>query len=167
MILGLSTGAFTTAHVVISLIGITSGLMVLAELLRARTPALWTALFLASTAATSATGFFFHSKAIGPPHVVGAVSLAILGIAILAFYSRKLTAGWRPTYVVCAVIALYLNVFVGVVQAFQKIAPLHRLAPTGSEPPFLIAQLAALIAAVVVAVLAVRRFRNVTPLPGG
>jgi len=160
MILGLSTSAFTGVHVAISLVGIVSGLVVLACLLRGQTAAGWTATFLATTVATSATGFFFHSVAIGPPHIVGGLSLAILGLALWAIYSRNLAGAWRRVYVICAVAALYLNVFVGVVQAFQKIPPLHSLAPNGSEPPFLIAQALTLIAFIALGVLAVRRFRN-------
>src|SRR5271170_69012 len=121
MILGLSTSAFTRVHVAISLIAIVSGLIVMAGLLRGRNAAGWTGTFLATTIASSATGFFFHSAAIGPPHIVGGLSLAILGLALWAIYSRNLAGPWRRVYVICAVAALYLNVFVGVVQAFQKI----------------------------------------------
>lgn len=160
MILGLSTAAFTAIHVAISLAAILSGLVVVAEMLRDRTSKSWTAVFLATTIATSVTGFFFHSKAVGPPHIVGGLSVAILATAVWAFYGRKLVGAWRRTYVVCAVVALYLNVFVGVVQAFQKIPLLHDLAPNGSEPPFLVAQVLALAVFVALGVFAMRRFRN-------
>jgi hypothetical protein len=165
VILGLSTGAFTAVHVAISLIAILSGLVVAAGMLRDQVSTSWTTTFLAATIATSLTGFFFHSTAIGPPHIVGALSLVVLALAVLALYGRKLEGAWRPVYVICAVIALYLNVFVAIVQAFQKISPLHALAPNGSEPPFLAAQGFTLIAFVVLGVLAARRFRDAVPFP--
>lgn len=165
MILGLSTGVFTAVHVAISLIAILSGLVVAAGMLRDQTSASWTTTFLAATIATSVTGFFFHSTAIGPPHIVGGLSLVILALAVWALYSRKLAGAWRRVYVICAVIALYLNVFVAVVQAFQKISLLHSLAPGGSEPPFLVAQVLTLIGFVVLGVFAARRFQSATPLP--
>lgn len=154
---GLSTSALTVVHVAISLLAIVSGLAAMAGLVRNRLLGPWTTAFLATTIATSATGFLFHSKAIGPPHVVGALSLVILGMAVWALYGRKLHGTWRSTYVVCAVAALYLNVFVGVVQAFQKIPPLHGMAPNGSEPPFVITQVVVLAAFAALGVLAVRR----------
>jgi hypothetical protein len=118
----------------------------------------WTALFLATTVLTSVTGFFFHSASFGPPHVVGVISLAVLAVAILALYLYRLTGAWRWIYIVGAVVALYLNVFVGVVQAFQKLPALAALAPTQSEPPFLVAQLVVLAAFVLLRITAVKRF---------
>lgn len=165
MILGLSTGVFTTVHVAISLIAILSGLVVAVGMLRDQTSASWTTTFLAATIATSVTGFFFHSAAIGPPHIVGGLSLVILALAVWALYGRKLKGAWRRVYVICAVIALYLNVFVAIVQAFQKISPLHSLAPNGSEPPFLVAQVLTLIAFIILGAFAARRFRDAAPLP--
>ena len=164
MILGLSTSAFTAVHVAISLLAIMSGLVAMAGLVRDRPSGLWTAIFLATTIATSATGFLFHSKAIGPPQIIGGLSLVILGVAVWALYGRKLYGAWRPVYAVCAVAALYLNVFVAVVQAFQKIASLHELAPTGSETPFLGAQLVTLTVFLALGARIVRRFRNVSLL---
>ena len=119
----------------------------------------WTEVFLATTILTSATGFLFHSKSIGPPHIVGAISLIVLAIALMALYGRRLSGIWRPVFIVCAVLALYLNCFVGVVQAFQKLAFLQPLAPTQSEPPFLAAQGAVLLLFVVLGFLALRRLR--------
>lgn len=164
MILGLSTGVFTAVHVAISLIAILSGLIVAAGMLRDQMSAGWTTAFLAATIATSISGFFFHSTAIGPPHIVGGLSLVILAMAVWALYGRKLTGAWRPIFVICAVIALYLNVFVAVVQAFLKISLLHSLAPNGSEPPFLVAQALTLIAFIALGVFAARRFRSAAPL---
>jgi hypothetical protein len=117
-----------------------------------------TAIFLATTVLTSVTGFFFHSKAIGPPHIVGVISLIDLAIALFALYGRRMMGAWRPIYVITAVISLYLNCFVLVVQAFGKFAPLHALAPAGTEPPFVAAQGATLVAFIVLGFLAVRRY---------
>ena len=158
MILGMSTASFTLFHVVLSLIGIVSGLVVLVGLWAARRLDGWTALFLATTVATSLTGFLFHSAHFGPPHVVGLISLVLLVLAVLARYSYHFAGSWRAIYVVAAVAALYLNVFVGVVQAFQKLPLLQPLAPTGSEPPFMVAQGLVLVAFVVFAVIALKRF---------
>jgi len=161
MILGLSTGAFTGVHVTISLLAMASGLVAVGGLVRDRLYGTWTAVFLATTIATSVTGFLFHSKTIGPPHIVGALSLVILALAVFALYGRQLYGAWRPIYIACTVVALYLNVFVGVVQAFQKIPPLHGLAPNGSEPPFVAAQLVVLVAFIALGVLAFRRAHDI------
>jgi len=158
MILGMSTSTFTTLHVVISLIAIASGAIVLFGMLGDKRPDGWTALFLATTVLTSVTGFFFHSASFGPPQVVGVISLVILAVAIPALYAFHLAGFWRLVYIVGAVMALYLNVFVGVVQAFQKLSFLQPLAPTQSEPPFLVAQLVVLAMFVALGIAAVKRF---------
>jgi hypothetical protein len=160
MILGLSTSAFTTLHVIISLVGILAGLIVLAALLANRYSKLWTGVFLLFTILTSVTGFMFHSTAIGPAHILGGISLVVLAIALVALYAGKLAGVWRPVYVITAVIALYLNVFVLVVQLFQKVPALNAFAPTGKEPPFAVAQGIVLVLFIVLAILAVRRFRT-------
>jgi hypothetical protein len=162
MILGMSVGAFTTLHVIISLIAIASGLVVLFAMIGNRRLDALTGFFLASTVLTSVTGFCFHSKAIGPPHIVGVISLVVLAIALAALYGRKLSGVWRPVYVATAVIALYLNCFVGVVQAFDKIPVLHALAPTGKEPPFAVVQGLTLVLFVILGYLAVRKYRLAT-----
>lgn len=151
------TLALTLAHVAISLLAIASGLVILADLLRGRYSATWTAVFLATTIATSASGFLFASASFGPPHVVGLLSLVLLALALWALGIGRRAGVWRPVYTVCAVAALYLNVFVGVVQAFQKIGVLHALAPNGSEPAFLVAQLLTLAIFVTLGFLAVRQ----------
>jgi hypothetical protein len=159
MILGLSVGAFTTLHVIISIIAILSGVVVLLAMdANRRLPAL-TALFLVTTVLTSVGGFFFHSKMIGPPHIVGVISLVDLAIALWALYQGRLAGVWRPVYVVTATIALYLNFFVLVVQAFDKVAALHALAPTGKEPPFAAVQGLTLVVFVILGYLAVRKYR--------
>jgi hypothetical protein len=157
MIFGLST--FTHVHVVISLIGIVAGLIVAYGLLTANRLDRWTALFLLATVATTVTGFFFPFHGFTPAIVVGIVSTIVLAVAILARYGRKLAGAWRWIYVVTALLALYFNVFVLIVQLFQKVPTLKALAPTQSEPPFQIAQLVALVLFVVLTILAVRRFR--------
>ena len=159
MILGMSVPLFTQLHVIISLVGIATGAIVEYGLLTNRAFSGCTALFLVTTILTSASGFLFHSRAIGPPHVVGAISLAVLAIATYALYARRLAGAWRAAYIVCALLALYLNAFVGVVQAFQKLPPFHALAPTGSEPPFAIAQLVVLAAFALLGCRSLRRFR--------
>jgi len=158
VILGMSTSTFTAVHVVLSLIGIFSGLIVLFGMFSANRLTDWTALFLVSTVLTSVTGFLFHSAHIRPSHVVGVISLVVLAVAILARYVYRLAGPWRWIYVGGAVLALYLNIFVGVVQAFQKLPPLAALAPTQSEPPFLIAQLVVMAIFIVLGVVAVKRF---------
>jgi|SRR2546425_1651767 len=165
MILGMSTSTFTMMHVVLSLIGIFFGIIVLVGMLSANRLTGWTALFLATTVLTSVTGFFFHSEHFGPPHVVGVISLVVLAAAILALYAYRLAGSWRWIYAGAAVLALYLNVFVGVVQAFQKLPFLSRLAPTQSEPPFFVAQLIVMAIFVVLGILAVMRFRPAATTP--
>ena len=159
MILGLSVGAYTMLHVAISLLGIIAGLVVVALMILGRMARAVTALFLVASILTDVTGYFFHSKSFGPPHVVGAISLVVLAIALFALYGRKLAGAWRGTWVVCAVIGLYLNVFVAVVQAFGKLPALHDLAPNGTEPPFAVAQGLTLVLFVVLGVAAFRRFK--------
>ena len=150
---------FTAIHVVISLIGISSGLVVMFGMLGRKLLNRWTALFLASTAATSVTGFFFPFHGFTPAIGVGIVSLIVLAVAILARYARHLAGAWRWIYAVSASVALYFNVFVLVVQLFQKVPALKALAPTQSEPPFAVAQLIVLIFFVVLAIAASVRFR--------
>lgn len=161
MILGMSLSAFTMLHVIISLIGIVSGLVVLFELFGSnRMPGL-TALFLLTTILTNATGFLFPFEKLLPSHIIAILSLVLLAIACIALYVMKLSGAWRWIYVVTAMVALYLNVFVLVIQSFLKIGPLHALAPSvpPSEPPFAVVQGIVLVFFVVAIFGAVRRFR--------
>ena len=158
MILGMSTSAFTLFHVALSLVGIVAGVVVAAAMLGSKTPNGWTALFLATTVLTSVTGFLFPSDKVLPSHIVGVISLLVLIIAIAALYGYRLARSWRWIYVVSALVALYLNVFVLVAQAFQKVAVLNALAPTQSDPGFIIAQLIVLAIFVVLGIRAVKRF---------
>ena len=165
MILGMSISTFTLVHVVLSLVGIFAGLVVVIGMLGSKKLDSWAALFLATTVLTSVTGFFFPFDKILPSHIVGIISLVVLAIAILALYALHLAGPWRWIYVVSAVVALYLNVFVGVVQAFQKVPLLASLAPTQSEPPFLIAQAVVLVIFVGLGIAAVRSFRPPAEAP--
>ncbi len=150
---------YTLIHTAISLVGIASGFVVLYGLLKASRLDRWTALFLVSPVATSVTGFGFPITHFGAPHWVGVISLVVLAVAIFARYIRRLAGAWRWIYVFSAALALYLNVFVGVVQAFQKLSVLKALAPTQTEPPFLFAQLIVLALFIALTFVAARRFR--------
>ena len=139
-ILGMSVAAFTTLHVAITLIGIAAGFVFLGGLAAGRFLSGWNAVFLIFTILTSVTGFFFHSKAFGPPHVVGVISLIILAVAVFALYVGKRQGLWRPAYTVLATAAGWFNAFVLVTQLYQKFPTLHELAPNGNEPVFLLSQ---------------------------
>jgi hypothetical protein len=145
-------------HVLASLIGILSGLVVLYGLLTAKPSTGSTALFLAATILTNLTGFALPPFGFDPPRAVGTISLILLAAAVAALYGFHLAGMWRWVYIGGAVAALYLNVFVGVVQAFQKLPFLHSLAPTQSEPPFVAAQIAVLVAFITLGVFAVMKF---------
>jgi hypothetical protein len=152
------TVALLAIHVGLSLIGIVSGLVVLYGLLTGVALGGWTALFLATTILTSITGFPLAPFGFDPPRAIGVLSLILLAAAVGAYYLFRLVGFWRWVYVVTAMTALYLNCFVLVFQGFLKVQPLHDLAPTQSEPPFLVAQGAVLILFVVLGFLAVRKF---------
>ena len=163
MTLDLTT--FTLVHVVISLVAIISGFVVLSGFLRGKQLNRWAAFFLATTAATSITGFLFPFERFLPSHAVGIVSLVVLPVALFARYGRRLAGRWRSIYVVSAMLLLYLNVFVLIVQAFQKVPALKELAPTQSEPPFSLTQLLVLVLFVLATVIAAIRFRKEIPEP--
>jgi hypothetical protein len=156
---------FTLVHVVLSLVGILSGLVAMGELVGGRTRAGVAALFLATTVATSLTGFGFPFHRFLPSHAVGVISLVVLALALFARYGRRLAGAWRRVYAVTAVVALYLNSFVLVAQLFQKVPALKALAPTQSEPPFLIAQVVVLVLFVALGVGAVKKFRPAAAQP--
>ncbi len=138
MIFGMSP--FTLFHVVLSLIGIVAGFVALGGWLAGHLRSGWTAVFLATTIATVLTGFLFPFTAFTPAIGFGVISTAVLAVAVFALYRRHLVGRWRVTFLLAALAALYLNTFVLIVQAFQKVGPLNALAPTGSEPPFAVAQ---------------------------
>lgn len=158
MILGMTTSTFTLLHVLISLAGIGSGFIVVYGLLTGKRLDGWTAIFLATTILTSLTGFLFPVEHLLPSHVVGIISLVVLAVAILARYALHLAGAWRWIYVVCAVLALYLNSFVAVVQSFLKVPTLKALAPTQKEPPFLIAQLIVMVLFIALGTFGVKKF---------
>jgi len=157
----LGSPTLTFLHVAISLIGILSGVVVGFGLLAGKRMDRLTSLFLWTTILTSVTGFiFFPFHGVTPGIVVGILSLIVLAIAWVARYSKKMDGGWRKVYVITAMIALYLNVFVLIAQSFQKVPALHALAPTQSEAPFKIAQLCCLLLFVIWTILASMKFRS-------
>ncbi len=149
---------YTLVHVILSLIGIVSGLIVLFGLLRSDPMNGWTLLFLVATVATSVTGFGFPFHGVTPAIILGILSLIVLALAIAARYTFHLAGAWRWIFVVSAVVALYFNCFVLVVQSFLHIPALHVLAPHGSEPLFAIAQGIVLLLFLWGGILAVKRF---------
>lgn len=150
---------FTLIHVVISVLGIIAGLVVVGGLMAGARLDGWTGLFLVTTILTSVTGFGFPFTKVGPPHVVGAISLVALAVCLAARYWKRLEGGWRATYVITAVAAVYLNVFVLVVQLFGKTPALAQLAPTQQEPPFAVTQALVLALFVWLGWAAMRGFR--------
>src|SRR5262245_49642874 len=102
MILGMSVGAFTILHVVITLVAIGSGLIVVGGMFASHRLPVTTALFLLITGLTSVTGFLFPIHGFTPALGVGIVACLILVVA----------SAWRWIYVITAIGPLYLNVFV-------------------------------------------------------
>jgi hypothetical protein len=161
MMLGLSLSAFTTLHVVISLIAIVAGLIVMFGMLGTYNTGGLTAIFLILTILTSVTGFMFPFNGVTPAILVGILSCVLLAIACIALYAMKAAGPWRWIYVLTALISLYLNVFVLVIQSFLKIPPLHEIAP-GNPPAglaFAVAQGIVLVFFAVLIIQAWRRFR--------
>ena len=160
MVLGLSIGAFTLFHVVITLIAIGSGLVVVGGMFASNRLPDTTALFLLTTVLTSVTGFLFPIHGFTPALGVGIVSCVLLAIALFAYYGKHLTGAWRWIYVVTAIVSLYFNVFVLVIQSFIKVALLNALAPTPTnEPAFVIAQVLVLAFFVLIGIVATLKFR--------
>ena len=145
-------------HIAMSLIGLASGFVVVYGLLAGRSLRVWTSVFLATTILISATGFPLPPFGFDPARAIGVLSLVLLGLAVIAFYFAQLKNAWRLIYIVTAMTALYLNTFVAVVQSFMKVPALQALAPTQSEPPFVVTQLAVLVIFVVIGVLSGRNF---------
>lgn len=149
----------TGFHTWLSLIALAAGFVVVNGLLQARDCPRWTALFLATSTATSVTGFAFPVTAILPSHIIGALSLVALAVAILARYRFRLAGTWRWIYAATALASVYFLVFVAISQAFLKVGALHDVAPTLSEAPFAAAQGIAFVLFVGLGVAAVRTFR--------
>ena len=164
MVLGMSLQAFTLVHVIISLIAIVAGLIVMFGLLSSKPMPGLTAIFLIFTILTNATGFLFPFKELLPSYIIAGISLVLLAIACIALYGMKLSGAWRWIYALTALVSLYFNVFVLIIQSFLKIPVLHALAPSvpPSEPPFAAVQGIVLLFFVIVIVGAIRRFR---PMP--
>lgn len=158
MVFGMSLATYTLIHVIISLVGIGSGLIVLFGMFGGKRLDGMTALFLATTILTSLTGFGFPFQHVTPGIILGILSLVVLAIAVPARYSFHMAGKWRAIYVVTAVIALYFNCFVLIAQSFLKIPALHALAPKGNEPPFAIAQGILLVLFIVAGIRAVKKF---------
>ncbi len=156
---GISTDLFLQIHVILSLAGMVSGASVLYGLLNGKALRGWTAVFLATTILTSVTGFPLPPFGFDPPRAVGTLSLILLAVAAGAFYAFHLAGAWRGVYVVTAMVALYLDVFVGVIQAFAKLSFLHALAPTQSDPAFIVVQLLVLASFIGLGFAALRKFR--------
>jgi hypothetical protein len=163
MVLGMSLATFTMVHVIISLIGIVSGVIVLFGILGSQRQPGMTAIFLLFTILTSATGFLFPFTQLLPSHMIGILSLVLLAIACIALYGMKLSGAWRWIYAVTALLSLYFNVFVLVIQSFLKIPALTALAPGNppSGPAFAVVQGLVLLFFIVVIIGAVKRFRPV------
>ena len=159
MILGMSFQDFTVLHVVISVVAIFVGFIVVGGLFSNYGLAAWTAFFFVMTILTNVTGFLFPIGSVTPALAVGLLSSLILIVSLTALYGYRLAGRWRLVYVATALVALYFNVFVMIVQSFQKVTFLQPLAPLGSEPPFVIAQAVALIAFVILGVMAARTFQ--------
>ena len=162
MILGMSVGAFTLLHVIITLVAIGSGLIVVGGMFASNTLPVTTALFLFTTALTSLTGFLFPIHGFTPALGVGILACTILAVALYALYKEHLVGAWRWIYVIAAIVSLYLNVFVPVVQSFTKVPALNALAPTQSESPFAITQAGVLVIFILIGLITVVKFRPIT-----
>ena len=158
MILGMSVGAFTILHVIISLVAIGSGLIVVGGMFASNRLPVTTAIFLFTTALTSLTGFLFPIHGFTPALGVGIVACVILAVALFALYKENLVGAWRWIYVITAIVSLYLNVFVLVVQSFMKVSALNALAPMQTEPPFAVTQ-ASVLAIILITLIAIIKFR--------
>ncbi|MBU0584257.1 MAG: hypothetical protein KKB66_20985 [Alphaproteobacteria bacterium] len=161
MILGMSVSTFTTLHVLISLVAIATGLIVVWGMLTANRVSSLTFVFLLTTVLTTLTGFLFPITAFTPALGVGIVSSLVLLVTLAALYAFRLRGPWRWVYVAGAVLSLYLNVFVLVVQSFLKVPALNALAPGGNEPPFTIAQGILLVVFILLGLLSLRRFHPI------
>jgi hypothetical protein len=151
---------FTLVHVVLSIVGIVSGVLVVGGLLANRRLGGWTEVFLVTTVATNVTGFGFPFTTLLPSHIIGGLSLVVLALAVVALYVQGLAGPWRRVYVIGSVTALYLNVFVLVVQLFLKVPAMTALAPTQAEPPFVATQLLFLVLFIVLGRSVSARFTN-------
>ena len=160
MVLGMSLSTYTILHVILSLIGIGTGFIGLFGLINGRLLSPWNVVFLVTTILTSLTGFGFPNTKVTPGIVLGILSMIVLAIALLALYVFHLKGGWRRTYAITAMIALYFNVFVLIAQTFEHVPVFHALAPTGAETPFKVAQTLLLVLFAVLISAAAKKFRT-------
>jgi hypothetical protein len=158
MVLGMSLHAFTVLHVIICIVELLAGIVVALQLVAGSLSKL-TGLFLITAALTTLTGFLFPYHGMTPGLLLGYISLPLMLLAAVALYSGKLRGAWRSIYVISALVVLYLDAFVAVVQSFMKFPALHALAPTGKEAPFVVVQGIVLLAFIAVGFLALKRFR--------
>ena len=163
MVLGMSLATFTLVHVIISLIAIVAGIIVMFGMLGSQRQPGLTAIFLLFTILTSVTGFMFPFTELLPSHMIAILSLVLLAVACVALYVMKLSGAWRRIYVVTALLSLYFNMFVLVIQGFLKVPALAALAPGNppTGPVFAVVQGVVLVVFAVVIVSAWRRFRPV------
>lgn len=155
----MSLTLLTIIHTLISVAAIIAGIVVIADLLRGRDSGGWTHLFMATAFLTSATGFLFPFTVFLPSHGTAIVALLVLAVTLPARYRLR----WPATYAVGAVASLFLLIFVAIAQVFAKVPSLRAVAPTQSEPPFLITESITLAIFVVIGVLAARNYRAAAP----
>src|SRR6266542_6606619 len=148
---------YTIIHTVISLIAIFTGIAVLFRMLAGKRLDGWTKWFLTTAVLTTVTGFFFPFHGFTPAIGLGIISLPFLAITIFARYSKHLAGAWRWSYVIGAVICLYFNLFVLVVQLFEKVPALHAMASTQTVSPFKLTQLIVLTTFILLGIVAVIR----------
>jgi hypothetical protein len=165
MVLGLSLHAFTVLHVITCIVELFAGAVVVAQMLAGRRSGL-NFLFLLTAVLTTITGFMFPYHGPTPAITLGFITLPLLLLAAVAWYTGRLRGVWRVIYIVSMVILFYLDAFVAVVQSFMKIPALHALAPTGKELPFAIVQGLVLLVFIVLGFLAVKRFRPTALVSG-
>ncbi|WP_119390132.1 hypothetical protein [Taklimakanibacter lacteus] len=148
----------TIVHTILSFVAIGVGIKAIVGLFQGAHSNWWTRRFFELALAVTFTGFIFPFAGVTPAFATGIVSAVIL-IAWFLAHRAHIVGAWRWIYVLAMVASLYLLIFVTIAQAFQKVPFLNALAPTGSEPPFAIAQAIALVIFIVIGTLAVRRFR--------
>jgi len=163
MVLGLPIATFKLIYVIVSLFAMFAGMMVVRDMRKMRPLGIWNPLFFASTIVTAGAGLLFPPNTFGPPQDVCWMLLGVLALGLLALYATRLNGLWRWIYAITIIAGLYLNVFMGISQAFMRIAVLHRYAPTGNEPPLIAAQVLVLLGFLIVGSIAASRFRSTGP----
>ena len=163
MVLGLPIATFKLIYVIISLFAMFSGMMVVRDMRKMRPLGIWNPLFFFTTIVTAAAGFLFPPNTFGPPTIVCWILLGVLALGLFMLYATPLNGLWRWTYALSIIAGLYLNVFMGITQAFERIEVLHRYAPKGTEPPLIAAQVLVLLGFLVVGFIAASRFRSTGP----